>query len=84
MKYNYMFKDHAIAAYPDGMRGWNIWRRTGFPVLTPAQDATNSSRQIPRRYTYGQTSYASNTAAVTAAAAAIGGDTQDTRMWWDQ
>jgi hypothetical protein len=73
-----------IAAYPDGMRGWNIWRRTGFPVLTPAQDATNSSRQIPRRYTYGQTSYASNTAAVTAAAAAIGGDTQDTRMWWDQ
>jgi hypothetical protein len=73
-----------IAAYPDGLRGWNIWRRTGFPALTPAQDATNSSRQIPRRYTYGQTSYASNTAAVTAAAAAIGGDTQDTRMWWDQ
>ncbi len=73
-----------IAAYPDGLRGWNIWRRTGFPTLTPAQDATNSSRQIPRRYTYGQTSYASNTAAVTAAAAAIGGDTQDTRMWWDQ
>ena len=73
-----------VAAYPDGMRGWNIWRRTGFPVLTPAQDATNSSRQIPRRYTYGQTSYASNTAAVTAAAAAIGGDTQDTKIWWDQ
>ncbi|MBM3922695.1 MAG: SusD/RagB family nutrient-binding outer membrane lipoprotein [Sphingomonadales bacterium] len=73
-----------IAAYPDGLRGWNIWRRTGFPTLTPAQDATNSSRQIPRRYTYGQTSYASNTAAVTAAAAAIGGDTQDTKVWWDQ
>jgi len=73
-----------VAAYPDGMRGWNIWRRTGFPLLTPAQDATNSSRQIPRRYTYGQTSYASNTAAVTAAAAAIGGDTQDTKIWWDQ
>jgi hypothetical protein len=73
-----------IAAYPDGLRGWSIWRRTGFPTLTPAQDATNSSRQIPRRYTYGQTSYASNTAAVTAAAAAIGGDTQDTKMWWDQ
>jgi hypothetical protein len=73
-----------IAAYPDGLRGWNIWRRTGFPTLTPAQDATNSSRQIPRRYTYGQTSYASNSAAVTAAAAAIGGDTQDTKIWWDQ
>lgn len=73
-----------IAAYPDGLRGWCIWRRTGFPTLTPAQDATNSSRQIPRRYTYGQTSYASNATAVAAAAAAIGGDTQDTRIWWDQ
>lgn len=73
-----------IAAYPDGLRGWCIWRRTGFPTLTPALDALNSSRQIPRRYTYGTTSYASNTAAVTAAASAIGGDTQDTKMWWDQ
>lgn len=73
-----------IAAYPDGMRGWNIWRRTGFPVLTPAPDAVNSTRQIPRRYTYGTTSYATNTTAVTAAAAAIGGDTQDTKVWWDQ
>ena len=74
-----------IAAYPDGQRGWNIWRRTGFPVLTPAVDATNSSKQIPRRYTYGQTSYGSNTAAVTAAAATLpGGDTQDSKVWWDQ
>ena len=73
-----------IAAYPDGLRGWSIWRRTGFPVLTPAPDAVNTSRQIPRRYTYGTTSYATNTAAVTAAAAAIGGDNQDTKVWWDQ
>jgi len=73
-----------IAAYPDGLRGWNVWRRTGFPALTPAPDAVNTSRQIPRRYTYGTTSYATNTAAVTAAAAAIGGDNQDTKVWWDQ
>lgn len=72
-----------IAAYPDGLRGWSIWRRTGVPALTPARDAL-SGRSIPRRYTYGQTSYASNTAAVTAAAAAIGGDTQDTKTWWDR
>ena len=73
-----------IAAYPDGLRGWCIWRRTGFPALTPAPDAVNATRQIPRRYTYGTTSYATNTTAVTAAAAAIGGDTQDTKVWWDQ
>jgi Starch-binding associating with outer membrane len=74
-----------IAGYPDGLRGWNIWRRTGWPVLTPAPDATNTSHLIPRRYTYGQTSYGSNTAAVTAAVAALpGGDTQDSKVWWDQ
>lgn len=74
-----------IAAYPDGQRGWCLWRRTGWPNLTPAPDASNSSGQIPRRYTYGQISYGSNTANVTAAASALpGGDTQDSKIWWDQ
>jgi hypothetical protein len=73
-----------IAAYPDGQRGWDIWRRTGWPTLTPAPDATNSSRQIPQRYTYGQSSYGSNTANTNAAASAIGGDNQDTKVWWAQ
>ncbi len=74
-----------IAAYPDGQRGWCLWRRTGWPTLTPAPDASNSSGQIPRRYTYGQTSYGSNTANVNAAASALpGGDTQDSKIWWDQ
>lgn len=74
-----------IAAYPNGLRGWNIWRRTGFPTLTPAPDATNSSHQIVRRFTYGQNSYGSNGDNVAAAAAALpGGDTQDSKVWWDQ
>jgi hypothetical protein len=77
-------KQAYIAGYPDGTRGWNIWRRTGVPTLVPAVDATNSTKQIPRRYTYGQSSYGSNTAAVTAAVANMGGDTQDTKVWWDQ
>lgn len=73
-----------IAAYPDGLQGWSIWRETGFPVLTPAPDATNSSRQIPRRYTYGQAEYGTNSEATKAAAEAMGGDTQDTKVWWDK
>lgn len=74
-----------IASYPDGLKGWNIWRKSGFPVLTPAPDATNSSKQIPRRYTYSSAEYSSNGDNVKAAVAGItGGDTQDARVWWDQ
>jgi hypothetical protein len=73
-----------IAFYPDGLQGWNIWRKTGYPVLTPAEDATNTSGEIPRRYVYGQTEYATNKLAAEEAAKLIaGGDTQDSRVWWD-
>jgi hypothetical protein len=74
-----------IATYPDGLQGWSEWRRTGFPVLTPAPDAVNTSKQIPRRYTYGQGEYGTNSTEVKAKAAAMpGGDTQDAKVWWDQ
>ncbi|HYJ38711.1 MAG TPA: SusD/RagB family nutrient-binding outer membrane lipoprotein, partial [Chitinophagaceae bacterium] len=74
-----------IATYPNGLQGWSEWRRTGFPVLTPAPDAVNQSKQIPRRYTYGQGEYGTNANEVKAKAAAMpGGDTQDSRIWWDQ
>lgn len=74
-----------IASYPDGLRAWDIWRRTGFPVLSPAPAATNASKQIPRRFAYAVTEYTSNAAAIAAAVALLpGGDTQDARVWWDQ
>lgn len=73
-----------LAAYPNGLQGWNIWRKSGYPNLTPAPNATNTSKQIPRRYTYGTGEYGSNPDQTKAAAAAIGGDTQDTRVWWDK
>ncbi|AXY77845.1 SusD/RagB family nutrient-binding outer membrane lipoprotein [Paraflavitalea soli] len=74
-----------IATYPDGLQGWSEWRRTGFPVLVPAPDATNSSKQIVRRMTFGDHEYGTNNAVVKAVAAAMpGGDTQDSKVWWDQ
>lgn len=74
-----------IASYPDGHMGWNIWRKTGFPVLTPAPAATNSSKQIVRRYTYATAEYNNNAANVKAAVDRLpGGDTQDAKVWWDQ
>jgi hypothetical protein len=75
-----------IASYPNGLQGWNIWRKSGFPTLTPAPNATNTSGQIPRRYTYASAEYTSNTVNVNAAVALLPGglDSQDAKIWWDQ
>ena len=73
-----------LALYPNGLQAWFEWRRTGFPVLTPTPYATNTSKQIPRRYVYGIRQYSLNKANTEEAAARIGGDSQDTRVWWDK
>jgi hypothetical protein len=74
-----------IALYPDGLQGWSEWRRTGIPALTPAQDASNSGGQIPRRFVYGVNDYATNrTNVLDAASRLTGGDSQDAKVWWDQ
>jgi hypothetical protein len=73
-----------LAAYPNGDQGWAEWRRTGVPNLKGTRFATNSGKQIPRRYVYGVPDYNYNNAQVKAAAARLtGGDTQDAKMWWD-
>ena len=73
-----------IAFYPNGRQGWSNWRRTGFPDLKPTVNASNTGGKIPRRIPYGPNDYASNAVQVALAATAIGGDTQDTRVWWDK
>lgn len=74
-----------LATYPNGTQGWSEWRRTGFPVLTPAPDAVNASKQIPTRYVYSSAEYGNNKVAVEEAVARLqGGDTQDSKVWWDQ
>jgi hypothetical protein len=73
-----------FAFYPSATQGWSNWRRTGFPAITPSSQASNAGGQIPRRYTFGASDYSLNLAQVTAAAAAMGGDTQDVKVWWDQ
>ena len=74
-----------IASYPDGHMGWNVWRKTGFPVLTPAPDAVNTSKQIVRRFTYAASEYTNNPELVKEAVDRLpGGDKQDSKVWWDQ
>ncbi|XHR96674.1 SusD/RagB family nutrient-binding outer membrane lipoprotein [Mucilaginibacter sp. UC70_90] len=73
-----------VASYPDGHMAWDIWRKSGYPVLTPAPDATNTSKQIVRRFVYATSEYNTNGKNVAAAVARLsGGDSQDSRVWWD-
>ncbi len=69
-----------IAAFPNGNEGWSNQRRTGVPFLTETRFKTG---KFVNRYTYGSQSYALNNVNTTAAAAAIGGDVQETKVWWD-
>jgi hypothetical protein len=84
---NKIITQRYVAHYPDGLQAWNIWRKTGLPALTPAPGATNTSKQIPRRYVYATSESTSNKASFEAATSAErlpGGNTQDARVWWDR
>lgn len=74
-----------LALYPNGQEAWSEWRRTGFPVLTPAPDAVATSPNIPRRLTYPSTEITLNAANYNAQVSTMtGGDAQSTRVWWDR
>lgn len=77
-----------IAAYPNGHMGWNVWRKTSAPALTPAPGASNTGGQIVRRFTYAIAESTTNPASVKAAVARLTGpnpgvDSQDNLVWWD-
>ncbi len=74
-----------LSFYPDGQQGWAEWRRTGYPVLTPAPQPLNPSGKIPRRFIYPTIEYGLNPTNVAAAAGSIDSkDTQDGHVWWDK
>ncbi len=75
-----------IAAYPDALQGWSIWRKTGMPDLKPTINALNDGGRIIRRYVYGTTEYNLNKAKLLEAIARFPGgkDSQDERVWWDK
>lgn len=71
-----------LASMLVGYEGWFNYRRTGFPALTPAIDNTNNDR-IPVRYRYPDTEKAVNPSHYNAASSRIGGDTYDSKGWWE-
>jgi hypothetical protein len=73
-----------IASYPDGLQGWNIWRKSGYPALQPAEDATNTPKAIPTRLMYHPSEYTTNEVNVREAEGRLqGGNTMTARVWWD-
>lgn len=66
------------------LQTWTNYRRTGFPALTPAADASpsfNPSGVIPQRYLYVTSETQTNSANVEAAAANQGGALLDNTLW---
>jgi hypothetical protein len=71
-----------VHGYLNSWEVWNDWRRTGFPVLTPAVDATDA-RGIPLRIGYPATESALNGEHYKAAVTELGGkDDNYAKMWW--
>ncbi|MBC7654292.1 MAG: SusD/RagB family nutrient-binding outer membrane lipoprotein [Oligoflexus sp.] len=70
-----------LAMYNRGYEAWTAWRTYDFPGFKlPAV----SELPVPTRYTYPINEQNLNKANYTAAAAAIGGDKQTTKVFWDK
>ncbi|MVN78209.1 SusD/RagB family nutrient-binding outer membrane lipoprotein [Hymenobacter sp. HMF4947] len=70
-----------IALYNQPIQAWAEWRRLDYPKLTAPADALSP---IPVRLTYPSVEQNLNNTNYTAAAAAIGGDKVDTKIFWDK
>ena len=71
-----------VHMYLNSWETWSDWRRTGFPVLTPAQDAIDP-RGIPIRLGYPTTEPGLNETNYEAAVSSMGGtDDNYAKMWW--
>lgn len=72
-----------LAMFEQGLQSWFEWRRTEYPVLTPAEDGMNGGK-IPVRVNYPTDEYATNPANVAAAVTAQGKDDLNTKVWWNK
>ena len=73
-----------VALFYMGYESWAEWRRTGYPVLTPAAKPLNASGKIPRRMAYPTTEATLNKVNYDEVVKRQGADNQDTKVWWDK
>ncbi|MGR7813475.1 SusD/RagB family nutrient-binding outer membrane lipoprotein [Lacinutrix undariae] len=69
-----------LAMYNRGFEGWTVWRKYDFPAMNIAFDTGDP---VPYRYTYLVDEQNLNVTNWDAAATAIGGDEQATKIFWD-
>ena len=73
-----------FAYYLRGFTSWTNWRRLDYPRLIASPKHVQEVNGIPVRYTYAVSEQTLNFDNYTAAAAAIGGDKAETRLFWDK
>ena len=73
-------KQFWIAMYNNPFQGWSVWRKFDAPGLNVAAD---SGLPVPLRYTYPVSEQNLNPTQYEAASLAIGGDRQQTAIFWD-
>ncbi|RYZ83891.1 MAG: SusD/RagB family nutrient-binding outer membrane lipoprotein [Moraxellaceae bacterium] len=72
-----------VHLFLNGYEAWAEWRRTGFPLLTPAPD--NNGKPIPRREAYQANEALINTQHFNEAVERLGGTNDlNGRVWWDK
>lgn len=71
-----------ISLFFQGLEAWFDWRRTGYPVLSPAVDNQNGNR-IPVRFIYPIIEQSLNADNRASAVSRQGADDINSRVWWD-
>jgi len=72
------------ASFDQGLQSWFEWRRTGFPILTPALEGMNGGK-IPVRVPYPTDEASRNPTSLAAGVTLLGGpDDLNTKVWWNK
>jgi len=72
-----------LAMYNRGFEGWTVWRKFDAPAMNVIITEEGTELPVPLRYTYPVDEQNLNQTNWSAASAAIGGDTQTTKLFWD-
>ena len=72
-----------IGLYNRGFEAWTSYRRLDFPALAVPTTTYNNLTVVPKRYSYPSNEQTLNSANVSAASSAIGGNTLSNKIFWD-